>query len=481
MIDSISIFALFVALTLPWLCGCIWVAWLLRRTGRCNAFMVLGHGFFLGTFFNTLIMRLWDVLGLTLNFWGIAAAVFILGIVGIVLQFLRLAPVVKTVIRDAAPRWHIALGTALIALIAWRHVTLLQELLLRPLYAWDAWMNWAPKAIVWFHQGSLVDFLTPDEWLLPGSEAAYTLGNRQASDYPITVPLIQLWVMLAIGTWDHSVVYLPWLLAPLAMGLGLYGHLRVAGVPYLAATIACYLLLSLPYLNVHSVLAGYADIWVACAFGLAVCALYEWRLSRHWAYALLLLALALLCAQLKEPGMILALILIVFGARVWLDVRPTWVLAIASFAGSLLALVLFFGVSMDVPYLGHLVVDGGTIELGKVGRIELEYHNVMSSFIETFFVMINWHLLWYLVIPCVLFRIYQGRVVRLPPDEVLALLAAFGFVFAIFVFSKYFVAALNFVTLNRVLLYPIPAMIFCIFLSFQSRVSQSLTSGEPAQ
>ena len=89
--------------------------------------------------------------------------------------------------------------------------------------------------------------------------------------------------------------------------------------------------------------------------------------------------------------------------------------------------------------------------------------------------MINWNLLWYLVLPYVIYRICSARVIRIPPDEVLAVLGAIAFVGLIFFFSKYYVVALNFVTLNRALLYPIPAMIFCIFLSFQKGVSQSLS------
>ncbi len=473
MIEGISLPGLFVALALPWLCGCIWIRWLLRRTGRCSVFVMLGQGYFLGTFFNTLVIRLWDMAGFNLHFWGIAAVIAGVGGVGVLLQNPRTKSVgVQPGVQktyEPVPPWHIAVAMVLIALIAWRYVTLRQELLLRPLYAWDSWMNWVPKAVVWFHHGALVNFISPEAWLQYPGSGAYTLGNRQAIFYPITVPLIQLWGMLAIGTWDHSTIYLPWLLAPLALGFALFGHLRLAGVPFLWAVIACYLLLSLPYLNVHTVLAGYADIWVACAFGLGACALYEFRQTRHWAYAFLLLVLAVLCSQLKEPGIVLAIILLICGARVWLRLNPKLEFAALGVAGMLLALALVFGISLDIPYLGHVALDGASIELGRFGSIELEYHNVSAPFLETFFVMINWNLLWYLLLPYAIYRLFRGGVLRIPPAEALAVLGAIAFVGIIFVFSKYYVVALNHVTLNRALLYPIPAMIFCIFLSFPKR------------
>lgn len=467
MINAISLPGLFVALTLPWVCGCIWISWLLRRTGRCNGFIVLGQGFFLGTLITTLFIRLWNLIGFDLHFWGIAAVVSIFSVLGMVLNYRYPASAVTRVNREPLPPWHIAVATLLIGLIAWRHLTMLQELLLRPLFAWDAWMNWAPKAIVWFHHGALVDFVRPEQWLHQGDMGTYTLGNRQASLYPIAVPLIQLWGMLGIGTWDHSAVYLPWIMAPICLGLAIFGHLRLAGVSFLRAVIACYLLLSLPYLNVHSTLAGYADIWLAAAFGLAVCALYEWRLSRHWAYAVLWALLALLCVQLKNPGVVLAVIIVVCGIRRWLNLSRKLEAVLVGIMAVFLVLASATGVDIHIPYVGQIILDARTIEIGKLGRFTLEYHNVGRPLLETFFVMVNWNLMWYLLPVFLLWYFTPGRFVRRPTSEFLPVVLALAFVVFVFVFTKHYRAAENFVTLNRALLYPVPAIIFCVFLCFR--------------
>jgi hypothetical protein len=459
-----------VALVLPWLCGCIWIHWLLQRTGRCNVFIVVGQGFFLGFFIVSLVIRLWGLTGAHFHFWGIAAVVAVSGGLGIALQGLRPGPGVRNKqVVPIVPAWHLTVATVLVALIAWRYVTLAQELLLRPLYAWDAWMNWAPKAIVWLHHGTLVNFVDPQEWLLGRDSQAYTLGNAQANGYPITVPLIQLWGMWGAGTWDHSSVFLPWLLAPIALGLALYGHLRLAGVSLLWSVIACYLLLSLPYLNVHAALAGYADIWLAAVFCLAVCALYEYRQCPHWGWTILWLLLALLCAQLKNPGIVLGLIVLVFGVRGWLKLAPALELAAVAAIVLLFTLAMVYGVDLEIPYLGRIAVDAGTIEVGRFGQIEFAYHSVGSAFLETLFVMFNWNLLWYLSLPYVCYCLYRGIVLRVPSSEFLPVLAALAFVGVVFVFSRHYLAALSFTVLNRVLLYCVPAMIFCMFLSFQRR------------
>jgi hypothetical protein len=465
--ETISLPGLVVALLLPWLCGGIWTNWLLRRTGRCNLAVVLGQGYFLGLLLVTLLIRVWDVLGIPLHFWGIAAVVLAVSALGVVLRGVSAAPVMRRRALEHIPAWHLAVGLLLIALIAWRHVTLAQELLLRPLFAWDAWMNWAPKAIVWFHQGTLVDFINAEQWLLGGD--AYTLGNRQATPYPIALPLIQLWTMLGANTWDHSALYLPWLFAPLALGLAMYGHLRLAGVPFLLSVIASYLLLSLPYVNVHSVLAGYADLWLAAAFTLAIFALYEWQNSRHWGYAVLWLLLALLCIQLKVPGIALALIVLVFGIRAWINLPLKLELCLWGLVGLLAALVLVFGFSLDVPGFGRMGFEAGTIEAGRFGRYTLEYHPVWDAFHETLFVMINWHLLWFLFVPYVIYIVYRSVFAGQGAPEFLPVLAALGFLILVFAFTSQYVAAVNFVTLNRALMYAVPALVFCIFLCFRRR------------
>jgi hypothetical protein len=262
---------------------------------------------------------------------------------------------------------------------------------------------------------------------------------------------------------------LPWLLVPIALGLAVFGHLRQAGVPQYLAVIACYLLLSLPYLNVHAVLAGYADIWLAAAFCLGVCALYAWRQSRHWGYAVLFMLMALLCSQLKNPGIVLALILVLAGARALLNLRLRLELAVAVLLAVALGFVLAYGFSVEVPYLGRVALDADAIEVGRLGHFELQYHPVGATFIETFFVMTNWHLLWFLLVPFALYCVVQVTQSRLPVTEFLPAFAALVFVVFVFVFSRHYVAAENFVTLNRALLYVVPAMIFSFFLCFSNR------------
>ncbi len=462
----LDIAGLLLSLLLPWAAGVVLVRALVLAGARWNWPLVLGHGFFVGIFLATLQLRLWDLLGVSFHFLSMALVLFgFIAVVGFLTtrrQYGHRVPVAPA--SAALTGGQIALIAVLLVLLLGRYVGLLQELLLRPLYAWDAWMNWAPKAIVWLHHGALVDFVNPDQWLERGGEGVYTLGNFQASEYPAMVPLIQLWSMLGIGTWDHSAVYLPWLLAPLCMALAVFGHLRLAGVSLPLSVLCCYLLLSMPYVNVHTVLAGYADIWQAAAFTLGVCALYEWRRHHHWAYGLLWLLMAFLCAQIKVPGMVLALILLAGGLRSLLNLAWYTEVLLALLIATALVVAATVGISFTLPQLGRFVLDGGHMELGGLGDFDLAYHAVEDTFVESFAQMINWHLLGYLLPLYLFYLALRRRLLRPVPTEVLVVMVAIAFVAGVFMFTGYYTQALNFVALNRALLYPVPALLFVCFL-----------------
>jgi len=463
--SELDVFGLGIAVLLPWIAGIAWTHWLMRPMGRYNLSIALGYGYFVGFFLVTLLMRLWDAVLAELNFTGIAVLLGVSAVAGVLLQALRPAAA-RVASATAGTHLERALVVVLLTLLAWRYLTLGQELVLRPLFAWDAWMNWAPKAVVWFHLGTLAEFVGPGQWLQQDGVAAYTLGNSAASDYPIAVPLIQLWCMLGAGTWDHGAVYLPWLLAPLALALALFGHLRLAGVRLAPAVVGAYLLLSMPFVNVHTALAGYADIWLAAAFTLGVGALHEWQRERNWRWAAVWIVMAVFCAQLKVPGVFLALILVTCGLRAGLDLRPRIERGLLAAAILAVFVAMAAGFTAELPYLGRVAIGLDHLDLGRAGQFDLAYHPVAPAFARSFFTMLNWHLLGYLVPLLLVYLLWQRGLPARPGADVLAVVAAILFLAVVFFFTGYSRQALNFVTLNRALLYPVPALILCCFLSF---------------
>ena len=78
----------------------------------------------------------------------------------------------------------------------------------------------------------------------------------------------------------------PWLLMLVALALAAYGAFRDAAIRPLGALIGAYLVASLPLLDTHAALAGYADLMLAGVYTCAALALHRWvqrRDGKHYA------------------------------------------------------------------------------------------------------------------------------------------------------------------------------------------------------
>ncbi len=200
-----------IGLMLPWILGGVWVraAWPAGGAGAWAA--ILGYGYLIGVLVTVVVMVALDSLGIFLNFYVIAGILACLALPGGWLtsrvSWFRSPAVAPT--QTTPPHritWGHAAAALLIALLVARFGGIALEIVWRPLYPWDAWMNWAPKARVWFEHGSLVPYVEPNVWLASVSPEVYTGSNWENWAYPPFVPLIQLWIALALGRWDESLI-----------------------------------------------------------------------------------------------------------------------------------------------------------------------------------------------------------------------------------------------------------------------------------
>lgn len=456
---------LIAAVILPWMLGLASLRLLFYRTGRPGLPVLLGHGYFAGIFLTTLFIRAWDGLGFALNFWPMA---FALAGLSVLIYFAGPPSPPGRPVSPPAPRlyaWEKTIIGIAVALLAWRYLSIFQEMTLRPVYSWDTWMNWAPKAKIWLHHSALVEFVGPREWLSRGGDlSVYTLGNARASTYPPTVPLITLWHMLALGTDDHSYVFIPWWLLAINLGLAFYGHLRMAGASILAATLACYILLSLPYINVHIVQPGYADLWLSATFTLAFVSFSAAHGKGNRAYWILCIFYAFFCSQLKMPGVVLSLIVFFVLLRHLLRLKQAWEYAGAGLLIALSIMALTLGLNLELPLLGSFSVSGNEIVSSFFGTFTLEYHPVTAAFRDSLLLMINWNLLWYACIALVLAKILSPEITKRMSNETLMICLTVLFILFVFYFTRHHKAATNFTTLNRAILYLVPPMIYYLFM-----------------
>jgi hypothetical protein len=248
------------------------------------------------------------------------------------------------------------------------------EVAWRPLYPWDAWIQWATKARVWYELGRIVPFATAGAWLADGS----ALYFDAAPGNPPTLPLLQAWSCIALGRWDDTLMNWPWWQMAAALALAVYGALRSLGICALGALVGVLLVASLPLANVHVALAGYADLPLAAYYATAVLAFLRWCESRSGRDAGLALVLAVACTQVAAPGIAWALTL-----------APGMLVVLLPRQGAK-SVAAGIGISMFV-----LVALANT-HLQVAGRsLHLEFAPPWQTLGQSYFLLANWHLLWY--------------------------------------------------------------------------------------
>jgi hypothetical protein len=471
-----DILAFIVGLKLPWLLGIAALA-AVRETRRPadapgEVAWTVGVGYLVGAFMLTLWMRALSLAQIPFGIVAIGAPLLLATAALAVVAWRRhggasLAAAAIGALRafmsppNAARATRIA-WQLLLAWIAVRYVLLALEVIWQPLYPWDAWIQWATKARVWYEQGRIAPFARAQEWFAAGGAVWFDASP----EYPPTLPLLQVWTCIALGRWDDTLMNAPWWQFSLALTLAVYGALRSRDIDALPALLGAFLVASLPLANVHVALAGYADLPMATYYTSAALALLRWARSRSARDAGLALLLAIACTQIKVPGLIWALTLLPGVVVALLPRQGPKVVAIG------LAVTLF---ALAVLAQTHPVV--------FTYRLHLDFDPAWRALGETQFLLSNWHLLWYAAIVAALLAWRQLAAPDLAP---LTAIVATGGLFLVVVFS--FTNARLWVTeqttINRATLHVAPlAAVFAVlaFRAFAARWTAAHTSAAPAQ
>ncbi len=205
-----------IAIGLPWLLGIVWVRYRWERPSPGAWPMLAGYGFVAGILTTTLIMRLIDLLGFRQDFWS--TCLLLLGLTGLGLWLGRDVPwrgwceTEDGVAEGAEPqRWERRAFPIVVAILAVRLVGLSLEMTSRPLFAWDAWATWTPKARVWWELKRLAPFVDWTGWVDQTPVVAYTLAGHHypPRGYPFNRCKLSRWISLVLartirGPWASS-------------------------------------------------------------------------------------------------------------------------------------------------------------------------------------------------------------------------------------------------------------------------------------
>lgn len=453
--DAIAITA---GLLLPWLLGVAAIAAARPRETPTavggEIAWIAGAGYFAGAFMLTLWMRVLSRAGVG---FSVATIALPLGMATAALAFVavrRDRTLFTAALPDAVRTLVASPGLAGSARVIWwllvgwsalRFVLLALEVAWQPLYPWDAWIQWATKARVWYELGYIAPFARSAEWLASNGGVYFDASP----EYPVTVPLLQVWANIALGRWDDALMNWPWWQIAVALTLAVYGSLRRLNATPLCALVGAFLVASLPLANVHVALAGYADLPLAAYYTVAVLALLCWNATRHVRDAALALLLLLACTQIKNPGVLWALTVI---PGIVVALFPRHSLKLAGVALGLVGLLLVVLAQTHITvfhYRLHLDFDPGWRTLG-----------------ESFFLLGNWNLLWYGVIGIV---VLVRRQLVAPPLAPFTAVIVTGLLFLslVFGFSNAREWAEQQTTVNRAMLHLAPLMTVFLVHAFQ--------------
>ena len=360
-------------------------------------------------------------------------------------------------------KWTFSAGVLLLACLSlgWRGWLALREILLRPTYPWDAWDAWSVKSKTWVLLGHYAPFVPISDWVRHSTQELYT---SIAWGYPATLAWMQVWFAAAAGGWVEPLVNLPWFALWLGLLLGHYGQWRALGFTRTRALAGTYALGSLPLLDVHVALAGYADLWIATLFGLGILAWLRWMQCGDRAQLGLAIGCGLLLPLLKLEG---AIWLLLFAATMLYGVLPRlW--RRRAFIGAAILLVCLAavrGLKLPVPGLGWVAIGRDALTVPIIGQLHVAWHPAaFASVLNSLFAQPNWHLLWWLAPLIVLWRWRQLRASEATRQLGSLLLGCIGFLFFLFVFTDAASWAETYTAINRLLMHIVPALLTLLML-----------------
>lgn len=349
--------------------------------------------------------------------------------------------------------WRLLWCLLLIAIVL-RLGVIASETLLRPTFPWDAWSAWAVKPKAWFLLGHQVPYAPMSEWL---ARPDLDLRTSGIWDYPELLAWVQIWFASAAGDWNEPLINTVWVGVLGAIGLASYGQWRALGVRPGMAMLLVYGLMSLPLLDAHAALAGYADLWLAAALGMAILCWLRWIRQKNPGQLLLAAVFALSLPLIKLEGAVWLLILSVVVLLGMLSHRSRWIV-FAVLVSAITIGIALGGFLMPIFGLGWIHLAWGQVTIPALGELDLHWRPVGSAMLSGLLTLPNWHLLWYLVPVVIALRWRVFRHDRCARSLGALLAGCAFFLFALFFFTDAAAWAENYTSANRLVLQIVPAM-----------------------
>jgi hypothetical protein len=450
----------------PLLLGSALIALLAGRPRGAGWLAMLGGGYVLGALLCALAINLSGAIDIVTIRSRVLPVMLACGVALAAAAFAFARPHAT---RMPSSRLH-SLAWGLVALLAAHAWLIAGEVMLRPPYPWDAWAIWLLKPKAWMLEGRIGPFVDFTRWL---GDRGSGLRTADAWAYPEAIAHLAVWFAAAWGSWNAISVNVAWFGLWLALLAACHGHLRMLGLDRTRSLVATYALGSLPLVDVHVALAGYADLWIAAVLASACLHWLHWLERGRRGDLALALAFACLLPTLKLEGW--AWLLILAGTMIY-GGMPTRLRHVA------LVLAPFIGVGVAVASLLRWPPFNWLFEslgLGVDAATQLEHAPaVIVATANGMFAQYNWHLFWFAVALTLALR---WRVLLVSPTLRLFglfLLLGCGFLFMLFVLTPAGRWAESYTVVNRLGLQVVPATLAFSALLWRSRAACG-PAGEP--
>ncbi|MCF6300021.1 MAG: hypothetical protein L3J52_02720 [Proteobacteria bacterium] len=424
--------------------------------------MQLAHSFFIGIVLTIIILNILQLLKVNLSDTWVLIYMALLPMVIILLLKLNKTVVVFTVSEKTS---YFGLKNLLILVFA---LCLLLFIYLQssklPLLAWDAWTGWAAKAQLWLIYGFDVPLLRLSQWVNTDSGMFNLIPH-----YPDGISLLFYLPAVVLG-WQEGLINIVWVSGFFFFVVILYHKLIEQGASFKFVLFLVFLICSIPFVNVHIVFVGYADIWLAIFIFLAITALYDYCefKTAHNFYRFAFYASSLPMFKL-EGWSWLMLILFSYVFALKMNLRQRMILGFGLVLTIFIWLMLG-GFSFLTPY-GEIIISPEQIDIFSKFSINFNFSNVSSNILHALFLSGNWSLLWF-TLPFVLCYGFFSKSCKQNQLLTTFLLSSMVGILLLFYFTYASEFAKDTTSLNRIILQLVPTYVYYLAISANTYLSK---------
>jgi hypothetical protein len=430
--------------------------------------IAVGAGWIVGALLCGLFMRSLAADDLSTGLFRIGTCATVLGATGwLVGWYLR--GHVPLAALPRATRAEAVATALLLAVLAARAWLFASDIALHPTLPWDAWAVWSAKAKAWVMTGHAAPYVSFDTWL---SQPDADVRTAAAWNYPELLPWTLTWFATYVG-WVEPWVNAAWLGLWAGLLLAHYGQWRDLGLSRLHALAGVYLLGSLPLLDAHVALGGYADLWVGALMSLATHAWLGWRETHERRQLAIVALLAALLPMIKLEGAIWSIVL---AAATLFGVLPRGLRTKRFFIGAVAAaLILALSITLSMPWVAvarRYVQDSAAVDLRQAGQSLRAVANALWG-------QWNWNMLWFVLPAASIWMRAQWRnssaVRRLVAFVAVPVLLVVG----LFVFTSAARYAQSYSAVNRLLLQLAPMLVSVLVFVLWPPADQPVERASP--